>query len=643
MLFLLPRMATALVGLAIVAGPALAQVGDGQNSTEDPQVVGFDDWTTTPIWTVGESVRTYTPPGIPDGIGAIKLNDRVVRIFLNHELGDGVGYPYTLANGTMLTGARVSFFDVNSRSRNLIRSSLAYRTVIDRYGEVVTSATQINEGADPLDGINRLCSAALFTAGEYGLVDDIFFTGEETGGGQEFALDVHGRVLHTAPWLGRAAWENVTLLDTRELNTVAVLIGDDRGGAPLLLYVGVKDPTGGFLARNGLAGGTLFVWVTDSGETTPDEWNGTGTSRTGRFVPIRHYDALQAGQPGYDAQGFADQDTQDALAAARGAFRFSRPEDVATNPADGSQAVLASTGRGGLFPADNWGTTYLIDVDFGTDLVANGVINADAFITGELTVLYDGDDAGDGAFSDPDFGLRSPDNLDWADDGFIYVQEDRSTSPASLFGGTSGEDASIWRLNPASPEVFAAADLVRIAQIDIDAVPEGQRENEPQPNERGVRETSGILDVTSLFRTRPGEMLFLVDVQAHEASAGPISDNDLVEGGQLLFLSSQSSPDQASAVGASLDAAPVADALLGSAPNPTRDRTTVGFELAEAGDVTVAVFDALGREVARLLDGPAEAGVRQVTFDVTGLPAGVYVVRMTTETATFAERITVVR
>ena len=72
-------------------------------------------------------------------------------------------------------------------------------------------------------------------------------------------------------------------------------------------------------------------------------------------------------------------------------------------------------------------------------------------ITAKLDILYDGDDAGAGQFEGSDFGLRSPDNLDWADDGFIYVQEDRSTSN---FGQTSGEEASIWRLDPNSGELL---------------------------------------------------------------------------------------------------------------------------------------------------------------------------------------------
>ena len=56
---------------------------------------------------------------------------------------------------------------------------------------------------------------------------------------------------------------------------------------------------------------------------------------------------------GYDADGFATQAQQDKLAEDAGAFTFSRPEDVATNPEDGTVAVLASTGRGSLFPSDD--------------------------------------------------------------------------------------------------------------------------------------------------------------------------------------------------------------------------------------------------------------------------------------------------
>ncbi len=530
--------------LALLALPASGQapgsngIGPGNNTDEDSHVMGLGDWDVEPFFTVGEDLDGYFPPGILDGIGAITLNQRVVRLFVNHELADNLGYPYQLANGTSLTGARVSYFDVDSRNRKLLGAGPAYDTIIDRAGNVVTDSFQIDPGSE---GIRRLCSSGLFEAGEFGLVDDIYFTGEETGGGQEFGLDVENGVLYTLPWLGRAAWENITLVDTGDSDTIGIVVGDDRGGAPLLLYVGQKQGSD-FLGRNGLSQGRLYVWVADDNSLSPEDWNGTGTSRTGTFVEIDYYRPDLMNMNGYDAQGFADQATQDALAAAAGAFQFSRPEDVATNPADGTEVVLASTGRGELFPSDNWGTTYLIDIEF------NGTITA------ELTIIYDGDDAGAGQFAGPDFGMRSPDNLDWADDGFIYVQEDRSTvvrvpkDPAGCdaasdpqdcrdraFGGASGMEASVWKLDPSNGE------LTRIAMVDRDAVlPSGQTDTDPL--DLGDWETSGILDVTNLFRTIPGEKLFVGDAQSHSVRGGAITTENLVEGGQLFFLSTRENP-----------------------------------------------------------------------------------------------------
>ncbi len=533
---------TAKLSVLLLAGllavPAAAQdiaftAGPRSFDTDAaPQIVGdtpatSQGWTPNPLWTVGETINGYTPPGIPDGIGAIREGG-IVRLFVNHELQDSQGYAYDLANGLTLTGSRVSFFDVDPKTREIVDAGLAYDRVIDRYGNDVTAAQQINEGTNPIEGFDRLCSSGLFTAGEYGLVDNLYFTGEETGNGQEYALDVATRTLWTIPALGRAAWENVTLLGDDDPATTIVAVGDDRAGAPLLLFVGNKEESVAFsrygeranvLERNGLDEGTLYVFAADDGALTPEDVNGTGTTFSGSFVAIPYFDPDQAGEPGYDLAGYADQSTQDAMAQAAGAFQFSRPEDVATDPADPSRFVMASTGRGGLFPSDNWGTTYIIDVDF-SDLSA------------ELEIIYDGDDAGNGQFAGPDFGLRSPDNLDWADDGLIYIQEDRSTSPDSLFGGTSGIEASLWQLDPAD------GSLTRIGEVDRSAIPEGQQENEEQTNEVGVTETSGVLDVTDLFPTEPGERLLVVDVQAHAIFGGPIEEGNLVQGGQLLFFSS---------------------------------------------------------------------------------------------------------
>ena len=74
-----------------------------------------------------------------------------------------------------------------------------------------------------------------------GLAARIYFAGEETNGGTEWALDTATGDLWAVPARGLAAWENVTELNTGRTDKVAFLIGDDRAGAPLLLYVGDKN------------------------------------------------------------------------------------------------------------------------------------------------------------------------------------------------------------------------------------------------------------------------------------------------------------------------------------------------------------------------------------------------------------------
>jgi hypothetical protein len=514
------------------------------NTNEPSQMQGLDGYSVKPLFTVGETIDDYTPPGILDGTGAYKLNETTVRVFVNHELGDTVGYEYELASGATLVGGRVSYFDIDARTLGIIDAGLAYDTIYNRAGEEVTTETPLDSAS--IEGLSRLCAANLMEADQFGngrgFADTIFFTGEETDGGTEFALDVANNELWALPWLGVAAWESVTELDTGSQDHVALIIGDDRGPAPLLMYVGEKDVDFNndgninFLERNGLTGGKLYTWVADDAAIlNPSDFNGTGNSTGGQFIEIDIYDETGL-LPGYDALGFATQETQDALVASVNGFLMSRPEDTATNPNDGTQAVVASTGRQGIFEdADVWGTTYIVDVDF---------TNIDS-PTADLNILFDGNDFETNGFSHPDFGLRSPDNLDWADDGLIYLQEDRAIS-SSLFGATSGEEASIWTIDPnvANPETT----LIRVAQIDRSAVPTTQ--SDPVPTDIGNWESSGILDISTLVGNAPGTVM-LFDVQAHSLRNGTIISNpgvdtngdgtitrqdNLVEGGQLSLL-----------------------------------------------------------------------------------------------------------
>lgn len=485
------------------------------NGSQDTQVKGTSPGIeVSEIFTIGEEIGGYRPVGVLDGLGAYDLGNGTIRVLANHELNSGAGASYTLASGASLTGARVSYFDIDKTTRQLIGAGPAYDTIINAAGSTVTTAGDVAALGDG-GGIARLCSAMFVQAGTFGFVDNVFLTGEEASGangglgGYEYALDTANNTLYAAPALGFAAWESVTPLNTGRDDKVAPLVGDDREGAPAYMYVGTKDlgMGAGFLERNGLAEGNLYAWVSDNGDLNPTTFRGTGSSRGGSWVEITDLSSLNA---------------QDAEALADGAFEFSRPEDVHTDPnSDGTVAVFTSTGRQNwLGGADVWGTTYTFDVEFAFD--GNGDLDlANAGAT--VNIIYDGDDAGN-----QDFGIRSPDNLTWADNGKILIQEDRAIG-SSLFGASSGEEASIWSLDPVTGEAR------RIAQVDrLAMLPDTQTDGDP--TDLGDWETSGIIDVSALFDEAPGT-LFIADVQAHAIRDGSIAQFNLVEGGQLVFVS----------------------------------------------------------------------------------------------------------
>lgn len=80
------------------------------------------------------------------------------------------------------------------------------------------------------------------------------------------------------------------------------------------------------------------------------------------------------------------------------------------------------------------------------------------------------------------------------------------------------------------------------------------------------------------------------------------------------------------------DAVPEAFALHPNYPNPFNPATVISFDLPAMADVSVAVFDVLGRECARLLDGVKEAGTHRLVWDATtgtgARASGVYFVRV---------------
>jgi hypothetical protein len=88
--------------------------------------------------------------------------------------------------------------------------------------------------------------------------------------------------------------------------------------------------------------------------------------------------------------------------------------------------------------------------------------------------------------------------------------------------------------------------------------------------------------------------------------------------------------------------------LGGNYPNPFDRQTTIEFTLPEPADVTLSVFDLMGRRVATLVEGRRAAGVHQVQWQGRGaddavLASGLYLVRLTAGEHIRTDRLTIVR
>jgi hypothetical protein len=63
-------------------------------------------------------------------------------------------------------------------------------------------------------------------------------------------------------------------------------------------------------------------------------------------------------------------------------------------------------------------------------------------------------------------------------------------------------------------------------------------------------------------------------------------------------------------------------------PNPFNPETNIRFAIPERGNVSLRVYDMLGKEVSNLVDGNYSMGTYEVNFDGNGLGSGTYLYRI---------------
>ncbi|RQV96439.1 T9SS C-terminal target domain-containing protein [bacterium] len=84
--------------------------------------------------------------------------------------------------------------------------------------------------------------------------------------------------------------------------------------------------------------------------------------------------------------------------------------------------------------------------------------------------------------------------------------------------------------------------------------------------------------------------------------------------------------------------------LLGNYPNPFNPSTRIEFTVPNTSSISLKIFNTLGQEVAVLADNvKVGAGLYAYHFDASDLPSGVYIYRLSSETATDSKKMILVK
>ncbi|MCY3015268.1 MAG: PEP-CTERM sorting domain-containing protein [Planctomycetota bacterium] len=467
--------------------------------TKVTSILTVDNTGSTP----DDSIGGYGMTGIPDGLGAFDNGDGTFTVLMNQELAADKGV--VRAHGAK--GAFVSKWVINKSDLSVVSGADLIQNV---YGWDTT--TQANATTAATVAFNRFCSADLAKQTAFynattglGTQEKIFLNGEESGAngwaqatvvtgasaGNSYSLGKFNLSTNGSGRTGVGGWENVVASPYAQDKTV--VIGPNDGGTGIMnnalaVYVGTKTNTGSVVDRAGLNNGTLgFVTVAGNVAEIVD-----ATSRATNIT---------------DGTRFTLSGTASTV--------FSRPEDGAWNPLNPSEFWFVTTDRLDQV-SDGIGTqigqTRLWKLAFdditnpslggAIDLVLDG-----ATVNGQKTNMFD------------NIGFNET-------TGTLILQEDV---------GGAAHNGKMWEYDPKTDRLtqLLMHDPSRFGNIGVAAT-------SPYTNDE---ETSGVIDVTSIFVADPQERLwnryYLSSDQAHYTTGITTAQ---VEGGQLLLIQAVPEP-----------------------------------------------------------------------------------------------------
>ena len=188
-------------------------------------------------------------------------------------------------------------------------------------------------------------------------------------------------------------------------------------------------------------------------------------------------------------------------------------------------------------------------------------------------------------------------------------------------------------------EIYGA-DLVADDFVSVSGATGELVERIGDPSDKGFLEDINFIQSAAWNESNDSHYIFVLsrldetnaNIQGLVYVVGP--DDQLVFGG---FVDGNTPPNEVLAgsfpylnVVDAAEAGPAgATVAIGAAiPNPAATSARVPFSIEAASDVTMTVFDVLGRKVSTIAEGAYAAGSHDATLDASALSPGTYVVRL---------------
>lgn len=146
------------------------------------------------------------------------------------------------------------------------------------------------------------------------------------------------------------------------------------------------------------------------------------------------------------------------------------------------------------------------------------------------------------------------------------------------------------------------------------------------------------------YKTNPGPNALIVKQKILQGvDIKPNLTDSTVSNGRLNLYNSAVLMQNPTGVGNNNNGVPALFRLYQNYPNPFNPSTVIMFDMPKDGYASLKIYNAIGQEVATLIDGDIKAGVYEKVFNASNLPSGVYFYKLMTDNFSDVRKMSLIK